>query len=302
MFAAVAACLLFCPKAQALSGSVYAGALERCYRHPLTGAIEDSGGEAGYATGQGMVEGCLSKKTMLEVTDGGKCFLTIRLSLIDYTKDRDFMVQKWGAKKWSKTQFAVAKKSKGKGETAYDYCISVPSAKSIVRITMFVKPIGRKVVGYFYPRDLKLGKQTGMTPKIVTEKSEGKSRKTLETGTTKEGGDALPNASSGEGVPEAGASTGGARGLTLSVADESGGDGGSVQQAANLADAGIASFASSDAGRWVLGAACALVLACLVLVLRRHRKRRAASDSDDYAESYAESLSGVAGRGRGGRP
>ena len=44
---------------QAASGMVYTCIIHPCYRHPVTGEIEDSGGEASYATGQGMVEPCI---------------------------------------------------------------------------------------------------------------------------------------------------------------------------------------------------------------------------------------------------
>ena len=46
-------------KAYAASGTVYSCTINRCYAHPVTGVIEDSGGESSYATGQGMVEGCV---------------------------------------------------------------------------------------------------------------------------------------------------------------------------------------------------------------------------------------------------
>ena len=37
---------------------VYTCKLNRQYKHPVTGVIEDTGGESAFATGQGMVEGC----------------------------------------------------------------------------------------------------------------------------------------------------------------------------------------------------------------------------------------------------
>lgn len=48
-------------KAYAASGTVYSCTINRCYAHPVTGVIEDSGGESSYATGQGMVEGCIQQ-------------------------------------------------------------------------------------------------------------------------------------------------------------------------------------------------------------------------------------------------
>ena len=74
-------------KAYAASGTVYSCVINRCYRHPITKVIEDSGGENSYATGQGMVEGCVYSNGILEVTDDGAYYLTIRMSLMDYTVD-----------------------------------------------------------------------------------------------------------------------------------------------------------------------------------------------------------------------
>ena len=37
---------------KAAGGSVYTCVIHPCYAHPVTGVIEDSGGEASYATGQ----------------------------------------------------------------------------------------------------------------------------------------------------------------------------------------------------------------------------------------------------------
>ena len=73
-------------KAYAASGTVYSCTINRCYAHPVTGVIEDSGGESSYATGQGMVEGCVYSNGILEVSDDGAYYLTIRMSLMDYRK------------------------------------------------------------------------------------------------------------------------------------------------------------------------------------------------------------------------
>ena len=54
-------------KAYAASGTVYSCAINRCYAHPVTGVIEDSGGESSYATGQGMVEGAVYGSGLMEL-------------------------------------------------------------------------------------------------------------------------------------------------------------------------------------------------------------------------------------------
>ena len=93
-------------EAQAATGSVYTCTINRCYAHPVTGAVEDSGGAGSYATGQGMVEGCVYPTGILEVADDGNYYLTIRLSLMDYTSGHDFQVQSVGDSGWSSTGYA----------------------------------------------------------------------------------------------------------------------------------------------------------------------------------------------------
>ena len=82
--------------ARAAGGNVYTCVVHPCYAHPVTGAIEDSGGEASYATGQGMVEGAVYTTGILEVTDSGAYYLTIRMSLMSYTSGHSFWVQNVG--------------------------------------------------------------------------------------------------------------------------------------------------------------------------------------------------------------
>lgn len=75
---------------KAASGNVYSCQIARTYQHPVTGKVEDSGGSSSKATGQGMVEGAISSKGLLEVTDAGDYYLTFRISLVDYTSDLSF--------------------------------------------------------------------------------------------------------------------------------------------------------------------------------------------------------------------
>ena len=92
---------------KAESGTVYTCVIHPCYAHPVTGEIEDSGGEASYATGQGMVEGAVYTTGILEVTDSGNYYLTIRLSLMDYTSNHSFWVQSVGDSGWSSPALGV---------------------------------------------------------------------------------------------------------------------------------------------------------------------------------------------------
>ena len=153
------------------SGTVYSCTINRSYSNPVTGEVEDSGGEASYATGQGMVEGCVYGSGMLEVTDSGNYYLTVRLGLIDYTSNQSFSVQNVGDSGWSATSTAVTATGSDSNGTTADLCMQVPSENCVVRGSMYVSPMGRDVIFYFYPSNYSEGNSVGMTPAFVTEAS-----------------------------------------------------------------------------------------------------------------------------------
>ena len=153
---------------KASSGNVYSCQIARTYQHPVTGKVEDSGGNSSKATGQGMVEGAISSKGLLEVTDAGDYYLTFRISLVDYTSDLSFSVQKRGESRFqtqSVTQTATGKDNNG---TTKDLRIKLPSQDSIIRCSMYVKPMGRNVIFYFYPDNYTTGNSVGMKALMVT--------------------------------------------------------------------------------------------------------------------------------------
>ena len=153
---------------KASSGNVYSCQIARTYQHPVTGKVEDSGGNSSKATGQGMVEGAISSKGLLEVTDSGDYYLTFRISLVYYTSDLTFSVQKRGASGFqvqSVTQTATGKDNNG---TTKDLRIKLPSQDSIIRCSMYVKPMGRNVIFYFYPGNYTTGNSVGMKALMVT--------------------------------------------------------------------------------------------------------------------------------------
>lgn len=158
--------------AHAATGSVYTCSIVPSYRHPLTGSVEDSGGESSYATGQGMVDGCVYSTGMLEVTSDNKYYLTIRMSLMDYTSGHNFQVQTTGDSGWSKTVYGqTAAGSDSNGNTA-DICIQVPSEKCIIRTSMYVEPMGRDVIFYIYPNNFQAGNSTDMHATMVTSSAD----------------------------------------------------------------------------------------------------------------------------------
>lgn len=160
-------------KAYAASGTVYSCAINRCYAHPVTGVIEDSGGESSYATGQGMVEGCVYSNGILEVTDDGAYYLTIRMSLMDYTSGHSFQVQNVGDSGWSTpSEIGITGNGSDSNGTTADVCMRVPSENCIVRGSMYVEPMGRNVIFYLYPSNFSEGNSTDMKATMVTGSSD----------------------------------------------------------------------------------------------------------------------------------
>ena len=188
-------------KAYAASGTVYSCAINRCYAHPVTGIIEDSGGESSYATGQGMVEGCVYSNGILEVTDDGAYYLTFRMSLMDYTSGHSFQVQNVGDSGWSTpSEIGVTGNGTDSNGTTADVCMRVPSENCVVRGSMYVEPMGRDVVFYLYPSNYSEGNNTDMNATMVTGSSDGTSVTSGDgSGTVESSGSSTGNSSLSSG-------------------------------------------------------------------------------------------------------
>lgn len=155
----------------AASGTVYTCVIHPCYSHPVTGVIEDSAGEGNYATGQGMVEGVIYPTGILEVADTGEYYLTIRLSLMDYTANHSFWVQSVGDSGWSEPALGVTGSGTDQNGATNDVCIQIPSENCVIRCGMYVEPMGRDVIFYLYPSDFTEGNNTDMNATMVTSAS-----------------------------------------------------------------------------------------------------------------------------------
>ena len=192
---------------QAASGNVYTCVIHPCYAHPVTGVIEDSGGEASYATGQGMVEGAVYPTGILELTDSGEYYLTIRMSLMDYTSNHSFWVQNVGDSGWSSPAIGVTGNGTDDNGATADICMQVPSENCVVRGSMYVEPMGRDVIFYLYPSDYTAGNNTNMNATIVTEAS-GSAESSTGSASTGSGNASLSGSSlqSGSGSAASGSS------------------------------------------------------------------------------------------------
>lgn len=192
---------------RAASGNIYTCVIHPCYAHPVTGVIEDSGGEASYATGQGMVDGAVYTTGILELTDSGEYYLTIRMSLMDYTSNHSFWVQNVGDSNWSSPAIGVTGNGTDDNGATADICMQVPSENCVVRGSMYVEPMGRDVIFYLYPSDYTAGNNTNMNATIVTEASgsggtstySGSGSKSTESGTSGSGSTNTQSESTGNG-------------------------------------------------------------------------------------------------------
>ena len=110
----------------------------------------------------------ISSKGLLEVTDAGDYYLTFRISLVDYTSDLSFSVQKRGASGFQTQSVIQTATGKDNNGTTKDLRIKLSSQDSIIRCSMYVKPMGRNVIFYFYPGNYTTGNSVGMKALMVT--------------------------------------------------------------------------------------------------------------------------------------
>ncbi|HEQ3718880.1 TPA: heme ABC transporter substrate-binding protein IsdE [Streptococcus pyogenes NGAS535] len=150
-------------------GQIYGCIIQRNYRHPISGQIEDSGGEHSFDIGQGMVEGTVYSDAMLEVSDAGKIVLTFRMSLADYSGNYQFWIQPGGTGSFQAVDYNITQKGTDTNGTTLDIAISLPTVNSIIRGSMFVEPMGREVVFYLSVSELIQKYSGNMLAQLVTE-------------------------------------------------------------------------------------------------------------------------------------
>ena len=268
---------------KAASGNVYSCQIARTYEHPVTGKVEDSGGSSSKATGQGMVEGAISSKGLLEVTDAGDYYLTFRISLVDYTSDLSFSVQKRGASGFqtqSVTQTATGKDNNG---TTKDLRMKLPSQDSIIRCSMYVKPMGRNVIFYFYPGNYTAGNSVGMKALMVTTSNTNNTSNTSNANNTNSTASQQTTTASQESTAKSSDdSLNSAQGLSLSTEPKT-----STKKKTS---------SEKSAGTWILILAVSMTLSGLILlgvaaaIVYYFRKNwdKWDDDQDEYDEIYSD--------------
>lgn len=154
------------PVHAALANGVYTAAVHSSYSHPVSGEIEDSGGESSQVLGQSMVESVLYTQALLEVDENGNTYANVRYYLADQISDVQFAVQEWGDSSWMSTDGSVMQENAG-GTYCTDYRILLTSETTVVRSTFYVEPMGRYVIFYYYFSDLTQGNNTDFIQSVT---------------------------------------------------------------------------------------------------------------------------------------
>lgn len=132
--------------AYALDNNIYLADAHPHYRHPVTGVIEDSGGDGSEVLGQSMTEGALKTESLIEVDPDGRMYATIRLGLMDNIENPQFKVQKDGYSDFYDVSADLMKENYDANES--DFRFEIPNGNAIVRCTFYVVAMGRDVVFY----------------------------------------------------------------------------------------------------------------------------------------------------------
>ncbi|MGE9896299.1 heme-binding Shp domain-containing protein [Anaerovoracaceae bacterium SGI.195] len=135
--------VLFSIEATAFSQGTYLGSTETYYRNPVTGVIEDQGGEQSIAIGEGMVRSCVHPTALLEVDAEGNHYLTARLHMADSIEGINFMLSDGG--EFYQADMTVTQE----GNNIIDIRFPITDENTVVRGSMYVAPMGRDVVYFF---------------------------------------------------------------------------------------------------------------------------------------------------------
>ena len=135
--------------AYAASNGIYTATATPHYRNPLTGKIEDLGGEDSEVLGQSMTESATDTKALVEVDSNGNTYITVRLKLMDNIQNPIFKVD-------GSSVLASLVQEDYSANTA-DYRMKVASENSVIRCSMYVVPMGRDVIFFITVSNLKSG-------------------------------------------------------------------------------------------------------------------------------------------------
>lgn len=139
----------------AASNGIYIATATPHYKHPVTGKVEDSGGESSSVLGQSMTESATYRKALVEVDADGSTYVTVRLKLMDNIQNPEFRVDG--------SPVSATPMQEDLNKHTADYRMKVKSESSVIRCTMYVVPMGRQVIFYITVSDLQSGSEDFLT-------------------------------------------------------------------------------------------------------------------------------------------
>lgn len=141
--------------AKALDNGIYIADCTPHYAHPVTGEIEDSGGDGSSVLGQSMTESATNDQALIEVDPDGNMYATVRLKLMDNIQNPQFKVQENGSASFYDVDYDIMKEDYDNNES--DFRFQIPNEGCIVRCTFYVIAMGRDVIFYIDFSDLSEG-------------------------------------------------------------------------------------------------------------------------------------------------
>ena len=145
LMCAVLVCGLLPEKASAkVADGVYLAPMNVYYTNPDTGKIDDAGGSANAALGEGMCRSATGKQCLVEVKDG-ETWITVRLNEQNSCSSVKLSTRT-GSNQYAGVKYKITKEHSG-GNTV-DYRIKVKSPDQKIKCEMHVDPMGRDVVWY----------------------------------------------------------------------------------------------------------------------------------------------------------
>lgn len=127
------------------TGKTYIATTQAHYVHPVTGEVADSGNNE--AIGQPMTENITNSKALVEQTDSGSMYATLRLSMMDSISNVRFSTQEWGGDGWNLVSSTVMQENVG-GDYTSDFRFAIPSESVVIKVEFYVTPMGRDI-SYF---------------------------------------------------------------------------------------------------------------------------------------------------------
>ncbi len=152
--AVVLACgVAFPAAAWATVSAVYTATAAPSYSNPITGEFEDSGAASNQALGESMVVSCTYENALVEIDTDGTVYFTIRFNLADQISDMQFQYSSDGSN-FTETEATQMQYIEEDDSASADYRFVVSSTSDIVRVNMYVEPMGRYVIYFVSVEDL----------------------------------------------------------------------------------------------------------------------------------------------------